>query len=506
MAVTLPGHAPARAQETPPDTWSLDECLEAALRNAPQVVQARLDAAIAEARVSEARAARLPHFTWQTQVLGMTPFVDAIVLRAGTYGELSIPTVPNFGSTTYVPPPNITVFDGMPGKYLTTSVQVVQPLFTSGKINAAIRLARLNRRLSEQQLEETGYQAAYYVRQVYLGILVARASLDLLQTMEAEMTRILEDTRALLEQGLVAEADVLEAEAGLKQIEEQISSTNARLVEARESLRLLTGASPTDPMVVEGTLAPPDSEVEVPSEDELLEVAFRRRPEMATREAQHALAQANVRYRRTDRPFRPTLGLSVEYGARGDRWPGLQTNWTMSWDDYYTAVAQLQLNLYDGGESSARERQARLQQEKAAAGLDQTRNLIIQQVRQAVAGLESARAGLVRARARLAEHEEKHRTARLGFDTGAVGRSEYLAEYLEWCKARSEHLLALFNLAQARLELDLATGALPRTPEEVRHPGVKPASAPTNPEPDGARAASPVPGEPEGDENEGGKE
>ncbi len=462
-----PGGAPSPDPAGSYRPWSLEDCLEAALTHSTEVVQKQLDVGIARAQVAEASAARLPHFTWQTQVLGMTPFVDAIVLRAGTYGEISIPTVPNFGSTTYIPPPNITVFDGMPGKYITTAVQMVQPLYTGGKIVAAIRMARLNHQLALGQLLETAYQTAYYVKQLYLGIQLAEASRSLLDTMRQETTQILEDTRSMRAQGLVATSDVLEAEAGLKQLEEELANTTARLVEARESLRLLTGATRDDPMTI--AHAPPSpAPPRLPPEETLVANALARRPVLRSRQVQQDIAKANVAYRKGDRPFRPVLGLSVEYGARGDRWPGLQTNWTMEWDDYYTAAAQLQVNLFDGGESAARVRQARLKQQKAAAGLEQTRSLVVKEVRQARAAVESAWAAVSRAEARVAEHEEKHRSARLGFEAGTLGRAEYLAEYMAWCQARTEQLLARFNLEQARLSLELATGALPRSPEEVR--------------------------------------
>lgn len=447
-------------------SWSLGRLVQAALDQSPEMVGKRLELDAAVAKQREARAARLPKANFQIQATKMTPFIEGIVLRPGSYGSISLPDTSGFTADGYIPPANIELFEGMPEQQLSTFVQVEQPVFTSGKLSLAVRLADLNHELEERRLLEKGFETAYLVQKLGLGLYLGEASLVLLETMTRELGQILADTKQIQARGLVTEADVLGVEAQLRGLEEEQAKGRAELVRMRETLRIFTGASEGDALTLEGSLETLPQAVAVPLEG-LLDEALKARPELKSLETQVDLARANVRFSTTDLPFRPVVGLRVEGGFRGERVPGLQTNWTKTWDHYYQASLALQLKLMDGGAAAAKVRQNRLQAERAELGQTQQRAFILAQVKEQHARLEASRLGLVRAEAEEKAARERRRQSELGSQRGTVGRSEFLKSHLDWSKARSSRLLALFNLQVGQLELDHASGRLPKRAVEA---------------------------------------
>lgn len=455
------------AEESSP-SWDLSRLVQAALSASPELVQKRLELESAAARQREARAARLPRATFQVQASKLTPYIDAIVLRPGSTGSISIPDTSGLGGVNngYIPPANLELFEGMPDQMLSTFVQVEQPLYTSGKISLAVRLADLNHDLEGHRLQEKGFETAYIVRKLGLGLYLGEASLAQLTAMITELSQILADTRAIQARGLVTDADVLGVEAQLRSLEEEQAKGRAELVRLRETLRMLTGALPDDPLLLEGQLESLPRP-ELPPLEALLEEAAARRPELKSLASQVELARAQVRFVSTDLPFRPTLGMRLEGGFRGDRVPILQTNWSKTWDSYYQASLALQVKLMDGGAAASKVRQSSLQARQAELGETQTRALIVAQVREQHARLEAAQRGLARADAEERAARERRRQGEQGSQRGTIGRSEFLKGHLEWARATTGRLVALFNLQLAQLELDHATGRLPRTESEA---------------------------------------
>jgi outer membrane protein TolC len=336
-------------------------------------------------------------------------------------------------------------------------------LFTSGRILLGVRLAEINKRLAEQQLKSTRYASVYVVRQIILALLMAEASVELLQDMHDEMSRILDDTHKLEVQGMATTADVLEAQANLQFIEKTTADAISEQVHAREGLRLLVGATDDDPMRIAGSLEETNSKVGLLATSSDDAVALKR-PEIRERELQLELAHKQVSLKQAEGIFRPTIALSLEGGLRGDRIPVAQSNWTMAWDNYYMAAIVLDLKLFDGGEAGSKADQAQAQAAQATLGLEQSRRMLSSEFRRARAQLQAQRSALQASDARVAEHSEKRRVAVQSFDAGAMGRSEYLAAHLKWSEARTSRLVALYELRLAELELEHAAALLPTTP------------------------------------------
>lgn len=465
-APVAPGEVSLTPATVDSKTWDLARCLHSALQHSPQVQQQRLVVRAADEKQGEARSHLFPRVTWESQVYALSQLYDPIVVRSGAYGEMFVPSPGGSGYITSLPPRDVELLEAGPTEFASTRVRLQQPLFTWGRILLGMQLAELQHRFEQANLRATGYETAYLVRQLYLGLLLADASLELLSQMHGEMGRILDDTRALEAQGLVTPAAALEAAANLRQIEQEQARTEAEKVRAREALRLLVGASDDDAMAITGRLDSLEA-ITLTDENALIDSALAARPELESRTLQLHLAERQVALRQAEDLGRPTLALAAETGLRGDRLPLVRTNWTMAWDHYWMAGLVLQVPLFDGFEAHSKVNQAQTQRSQAELGVEQTRGLVRAEVRQRRAQVEARLREQVYARAREAERAEKYRVAEHSYASNTTNRSEFLGAHLEWSEARTSALLSTYLLHLAQLELDHASGRLPRSPGEV---------------------------------------
>ncbi|MCL2825631.1 MAG: TolC family protein, partial [Polyangiaceae bacterium] len=162
--------------------YSLEQCVAFAERNYPTIAQARAKAHHYRAQLDEARSA--PFSQWKA-----------------TGGVAMAPT--SRGTSIYSPDTDVALKSNM-GLAWRVNVEGVVPLFTFGKITNLVRAAEAQVELGEHQVEKERNQVRLDVRKAYFGLLMARASIDLLN----QATRQLEKaTDKLAEQVEEGEAD-----------------------------------------------------------------------------------------------------------------------------------------------------------------------------------------------------------------------------------------------------------------------------------------------------------
>ena len=158
---------------------------------------------------------------------------------------------------------------------------VSQPLYTWGKLNAAIRAADYGLKTADQQLR-LYRQAAYRdVAGAYYDILLARELHRLAVENQHQKARHLEEAKRKFTAGVATDYDVLAAEVAAENtVPEVIRSKNSVLM-ARERLRFLLafGGEEVD---VQGALEAPTNDRPLPTNyNEAVQIAGKRRPELA---------------------------------------------------------------------------------------------------------------------------------------------------------------------------------------------------------------------------------
>jgi HAE1 family hydrophobic/amphiphilic exporter-1 len=320
---------------------------------------------------------------------------------------------------------------------------VSQPLYTWGKLSAALRAAAVGLETADQQLR-LYRQAAYRdVVAAYYDIQLARELYRLAEENRSQKLRHQGEATRKFSAGVATDYDVLAAEVAAENTQPEVIRSENNIRMARERLRFLL-AMGVDEVDAVGLLQVPAADTPLPaSYDEALQIAAKRRPELSDLRLRIGIYDELVTIASAEN--KPRLDLK---GGGGWHWARL--------DDPGPAVEAsgaawnvglyLSFPFFDGFRTSGKVAQARsdlrTKQIEEAKLLDS----IALEVRQAqfsyreAAEILKALSGTVKQAARLVQMAEK------GYEFGVKIRLEVDDAQLNLLQARSN---------QARAERDL---------------------------------------------------
>lgn len=185
--------------------------------------------------------------------------------------------------------------------------------------------------------------------QGYVRLRARDAQLALQARAETAYARSLELTRAQYQAGLVARADVIQAETQLQSLRTQVFAIGRQRALEANALALLAGATPAELRIAahdQALLAMPAVPAALPAE------LLRRRPDLAAAERQ--LAAAHAQWGVSQRAWLPDLTLSASGGLQGGSLASLLDAPARVW----SLGPSLAATLFDGGTRRAAEAQA----------------------------------------------------------------------------------------------------------------------------------------------------
>lgn len=412
--------APPAAGGRPPvagRVLTMEEAVEIAIEQQPQI-QARLgDYAAARFRVDQALAPLLPQVTGSVST---TRSQSVVFTTAGP----GVSARRDFSDT------------------LQARVALSQLLFDFGKTLAATEAARKLQDVALEDVELQRQLIALAVKEAYTNMLLAQR---LIRVNEQALQRAelnLRSARGFFEVGTRPRSDVARAEVDVANARvDVIRARNAERL-ARVALNTAMGIDVDTPTQIQDNLVYEPVTLERAA---LRAEALRLRPEM--RQARLRVQAAQAQQRQAFRNFFPDVTASGSYGGAG-------TELGEVWD----ATLSLTWPLFDGGGRLARYREARANVEAAEARVRATELDILQEVEQAQLTVTEAEERIQAAQAAVASAQENFRLAQGRFDAGVGTILELTDAQLALTQAQNQEAQALADYRLALYRLDRARG------------------------------------------------
>ncbi len=319
------------AAASPLEAQDLATAIADALAHAPLVAEAQAGAEAADARVDRARAERNP--SARIDATAGVGYID----NGGFFGIKSASVTP------------VAV-------QATTEI----PVYTGGRVEAAVGQARAASAIARSQLEQARLQTSVATVSAYTEVLTARAT-------ETSLKRSLDALREVERQaglrfrvGEIASTEVAQAKARRAEAEAGYAQAQGRRASAEAAFERLTGKIPVG-------LAPLPSEPATPGTlDEAIALARDANP--GVRQANQAVALARVARDGARAEGRPTLAAFAEAGVVRDQFfpdyrsdsvtLGVRGRWTFF--DGGRVAAQVRVTSAELAAAEARARQASL--------------------------------------------------------------------------------------------------------------------------------------------------
>ncbi len=332
-------------------------------------------------------------------------------------------------------------------------ISVRQPLYQFGVGDAATRLADARVAAAESGYRRAELDVVLQTREAYLDVLRAERGTEVAARSHELAREQLRITRLLIERGLAAAVDALEAERGLAEAgAAAVGAENGSLL-ARANLNRMLGRD----LEVTFQVREPDLLPAMPPPlAELVEQARRGRPEVTALRHQMQAAGAGIRLARAS--GKPRVELEAGYA--------LQTRTALAPFSGVSAAIQLTFPIWDRSlrAYTVREAEERLAQlSDSLVQLELGISLEIQQQRLADA---TARARSLAADRAVDLAQKEYEIKRLRLELGRALQLEMLNARLELTRVWNEQAAARFDVRLARARLERAVGgALAVVPE-----------------------------------------
>lgn len=426
LSAAWPAHAASTSAT--PDTLRLQDCIDLALRQNPTILKAKEEIRRNQGVVVEVRAQAVPQVT-----------------ASGSYQQVAKSTLDS------IPVPGFPSVFGNQESPWTAQIQVSQLVYAGGRVNAALRAAKLS-----DQIATLGFQSAVAdtildVRKDFYQILLDIALVDVREQSVKLLEDQLHDAQSRFDAGTVPHFNVLRAEVELENAKPPLISARNDLRISKESLvKLLAIDAPNQTNAFtsinfEGKLVYEHRAWELAA---ALAQATQHRPELLSAERQIHVAEANVQVASSG--YKPQASVFGNYGWHDYSF----TNRLEDTRDGWTLGANVSWALFDGMLTHGKITEARAQLQEANLDYADTRRQVELEVRQAYSDYLQTLELIEAEKKTVEEAEESLRLAEARFRAGTGTQLDVLSAQTALTEARSNEIQALhdYNVAIATLE------------------------------------------------------
>ena len=329
------------------------------------------------------------------------------------------------------------------------NLQVGQLLF-NGPYFVGIELAKLGKSLMEKSYEKSEQDILAQVTGGYNLVLMSRELLDLLNRNVTNFREVYNKTSALVSAGILEQTDLDQLGVQIASLGNSVRSSERQLELAKNMLRLQLGLTIDQDFEVLGTLDQAllamngISEASGPFD-------VNRNPDFQLLGLQENLTQKQVRlqyaaflptltgfYNRTEKILKPDFDMSPKNMV------GLN----------------LSIPIFSGGQQTAKLKQAKIELET----MQNTRELLAEQLevqeKQLRFNLKNANETYLNQVTNLDVARRVYSNLKLKFEQGMISALDLVTADKNYLRAETEYLTALFQVLQAKLDLDKINGNL----------------------------------------------
>jgi len=283
---------PLRAQQSNTPVFTLNHCIEGALKNNPQILVSGLTIEESRARISEVKAGYYP-------ALSLSANSSQFTSGNGTSGT---------GTTS-----KNNWSGGLSARY---------PVFQGFQTVSAVKSAEANFHANQAQHQTNQQALVVSVTEAYYRLLQAERFVQVAEQSLQRAQMHLDFSNALFNTGLASRSDILKAKVA--QSDAQLASIKARNAQlaARGQLNLQMGRAVqlpvniVDDLETAGSFADSSFILDEGQFEKHLQIAYQNRPELERIGQQIEAQQANIRFARSD--YFPTVSVDGSYTYAGE--------------------------------------------------------------------------------------------------------------------------------------------------------------------------------------------
>jgi outer membrane protein TolC len=334
------------------------------------------------------------------------------------------------------------------------ALTLTQPIFMGGKIKAYDNITKYAEQLAQQQHDTNLQDVILNVDQAYWQVVslvnkkkLAESYLSLLNKLDHDINRMIDNGLATKADGLSVRVKVNEAEMTLTKVEDGLSLSKMVLCQ-------LCGLNLTSPI----HLADEDIDnlTVVPREAQFnMQTAYDNRSELKSLELATKIYDEKVNVVRAD--YLPQIALIGNYMVTN---PNMYNGFQKKFSGMWNVGVTFRMPIWNWGEGSYKVRQAKAEAAMTRYQLSDAREKIELQVNQSAYKVNEAIKRYTMAKKNMEKADENLRYANVGFKEGVIPASNTLEAHTAWVQAQSEKIDAEIDIKLTNIYLEKSLGTL----------------------------------------------
>lgn len=445
-------------------TFTLDQCIDYALKNSITVQNSVLDQQIAAAKVKETIGIGLPQISATASVVHnpkLSRFFTTYTGPGGFVGDLS--GVPGIQTGDVIAARNFFQLQSSGGASVTAN----QLLF-NGSYLVGLQASSVYKELAVKAGNQSKEQIIQQVMKAYYGVLINKERINLFANNIARVDSLLRNTKALNQNGFAEAIDVDRIQVTLNNL---LSERNKFLNLNElgiEVLKFQMNYPMDQPLEVVGSI----NEVQVDTNLDHYKEGFdyKIRPDYQVLETNRRLQALNVKNQHAT--FMPSLNAfaTLGYSTQSPQIGGLfKTNSSIvdsgslgpdKWYNYSQIGVSLNVPVFSGLQRHYKLQQEKIVLQKVDNGFRSLKNGIDLEIRQASLIFENAISTLETQRANMELASKVAQVTKIKYEQGVGSNIEVIDAENSLRQAQTNYYGAMFDAMVAKIDLDKAYGKL----------------------------------------------
>jgi len=427
----------------------LQQCVDIALKQNPDILVSQSQLAQAESALSQAQGQRLPKLTASVTGTRTNDALNAFGLKLSQRNA----TFNDFGAGEFNPTPSGLLVAPTALNYpdpvnnYNPRLELQIPLYNGGMVSGYVDQAHAYVKAAQEGNLAARQQVIFHVIQAYQGVHTAQAYVNVAQQAEAAAEAYVKTTQNLLNEGVVVRSDLLFAQVNLANVKVNLEEAQRSEAASLDQLHLLMGMPLDEKLEVGPDFTPTALRGNIAK---LQDEAVATNPGLLAMRNQLDAAGAGVKVASAD--YYPHFNAIVRKDWNAPAFHQMASS--------YTIAGVLSWNIFDMGVTRGAVGRAKASREELQARLKQAEEGLRAQVADAWRGSAEAESRVSARTAAVAQAEEAQRLVAKRYENGVTTMVEVLAAQAQLDKARAEEVAAHYQLTVQRSALRLAVGKL----------------------------------------------
>lgn len=332
------------------------------------------------------------------------------------------------------------------GKNFSNDLAVTWKVYTGGQVESGIRQKRLGLTSADLAVDAARQQVKYNAASKYFTVLQTRNLVQVDRESVENLTAHLKNVQAQFEVGTVAKTDVLRSQVELANAQQSLIKAENNYQLAVANLNNVMGQPLSTELQIKQELG---YEAYSLSMDDCIAYSLQHRPELEQAKLSEEINKEAVKYAQAG--YRPTVTVTAGTDLSDPSFPG------DNYKDWY-AIAKASWNIFDAGATKASVKAAQATLEESGHTLNQTKDSVQLEVRQAYLNMKEAEKRIDTSKVAVDQAQEDFKIAQVRYTAGVGTNLDVMDAQVALTEAKTNYIQALYDYNTNKADLERAMG------------------------------------------------